>query len=81
MEKYKVELLVSNCCGVLSRVASVYSRRGYNIDSLHVDGFENSDLSRMVIASQGDEYAQTQIVRQLSKLYDIKEVKLLTQAL
>ncbi len=78
MENFTVELLVSNCCGVLGRIASVYSRRGHNIDSLHVDETESLGLSRMLIASKGDEYARTQIVRQLSKLYDIRDVKLLT---
>lgn len=82
MRNYTVELVVFNRHGVLNRVANVYSRRGYNIDSLHVDADKarSPGVSRMVIASQGDEYAQTQVIRQLSKLYDVMEVKLLADA-
>jgi acetolactate synthase-1/3 small subunit len=79
MEKFSVELLVSNHYGVLNRITGLYARRGYNIDSLHVNETENPDLSRMMIVSKGDEYIQTQMVRQLSKLYDVKEVTLMTQ--
>jgi acetolactate synthase-1/3 small subunit len=79
MEKFTVELLVSNHYGVLNRITGLYARRGYNIDSLYVNETENPELSRMMIVSKGDEYIQTQMVRQLSKLYDVKEVTLLTQ--
>lgn len=79
MEKFAIELIVSNHYGVLNRITGLYSRRGYNIDSLHVDATENPELSRMLIVSKGDEYIQTQMVRQLSKLYDVKEVALLTR--
>jgi acetolactate synthase-1/3 small subunit len=79
MEKFSVELLVSNHYGVQNRITGLYARRGYNIDSLYVNETENPDLSRMMIVSKGDEYIQTQMVRQLSKLYDVKEVTLLTK--
>ncbi|MDR0320793.1 MAG: acetolactate synthase small subunit [Treponema sp.] len=79
MEKFSVELLVSNHYGVLNRITGLYARRGYNIDSLYVNETENPDLSRMMIVSKGDEYIQTQMVRQLAKLYDVKEVTLLTK--
>jgi acetolactate synthase-1/3 small subunit len=79
MEKFSVELLVSNHYGVLNRITGLYARRGYNIDSLYVNETENPELSRMMIVSTGDEYIQTQMVRQLSKLYDVKEVTLLTK--
>jgi acetolactate synthase-1/3 small subunit len=79
MEKFSVELLVSNHYGVLNRITGLYARRGYNIDSLYVNETENPELSRMMIVSKGDEYIQTQMVRQLSKLYDVKEVTLLTK--
>ena len=77
MDSFTVELIVANHDGVLNRIANIYCRRGYNIDSLHVDATENLELSRMLIVSRGDEYVQAQIVRQLSKLYDIKKVTLL----
>jgi acetolactate synthase-1/3 small subunit len=79
MEKFSVELLVANHYGVLNRITGLYARRGYNIDSLYVNETENPELSRMMIVSKGDEYIQTQMVRQLSKLYDVKEVTLMTQ--
>jgi acetolactate synthase-1/3 small subunit len=79
MEKFSVELLVSNHYGVLNRITGLYARRGYNIDSLYVNETENPEISRMMIVSKGDEYIQTQMVRQLSKLYDVKEVTLLTK--
>ncbi|MCL2479374.1 MAG: acetolactate synthase small subunit [Treponema sp.] len=79
MEKFTVELLVNNQFGVLNRITGLYARRGYNIDSLHVNETENPEFSRMLIVSKGDEYIQTQMVRQLSKLYDVKEVTLMAK--
>ena len=77
MDKLTIELTVANHYGVLSRVTGLYARRGYNIDSLHVNETEDPELSRMLIVSRGDEYVQTQMVRQLLKLYDVKDVALM----
>ena len=79
MERFTIELLVHNRFGVLNRITGLYARRGYNIDSLHVNETENPEFSRMLIVSKGDEYIQTQMERQLSKLYDVKEVTLMAQ--
>ena len=79
MEKFTVELIVSNRYGVLNRITGLYAKRGYNIDSLHVSETENPLISRMLITSKGDEYTQTQMVRQLEKLYDVEKVILMTQ--
>ncbi len=79
MDKFSVEMVVANHYGVLSRITGLYSRRGYNIDSLYVNETENPSLSRMLIVSRGDEYTQTQMVRQLSKLYDVREVTLMAK--
>jgi len=79
MEKFTIELLVSNHYGVLNRVTGLYAKRGYNIESLYVSETENHDVSRMLIVSTGDEYVQTQMVRQLGKLYDVQEVALMTR--
>jgi len=79
LERFTVELIVANRYGVLNRITGLYARRGYNIDSLHVNETENPEKSRMLITSRGDEYIQTQIVRQLSKLYDVHEVILMAQ--
>ena len=78
MERFTIELTVSNYSGVLNRITGLYARRGYNIDSLHVNETENPQYSRMLIVSQGDEYIQTQVVRQLSKLHDVQEVILMS---
>jgi acetolactate synthase-1/3 small subunit len=79
LEKFAIELVVANHYGVLNRITGLYARRGYNIDSLHVNETENPELSRMLIVSKGDEYARTQMVLQLSKLYDVKTVDLMAK--
>jgi acetolactate synthase I/III small subunit len=79
VEKFTVELTVSNHYGVLNRITGLYARRGYNIDSLHVNETENPERSRILITSKGDEYIQTQMARQLEKLHDVQEVILMTQ--
>ncbi|MCI8611625.1 MAG: acetolactate synthase small subunit [Clostridiales bacterium] len=77
MEKFTIELIVANRYGVLNRITGLYARRGYNIDSLNVNETADPQFSRMLIVSRGDAYIQTQMVRQLSKLYDVKEVTLM----
>jgi len=78
-EKFTVGLIVSNRFGVLNRVAGLYSKRGYNIDSLAVGVTENPRFSRMTIVSTGDDYMKEQVVRQLRKLHDVKTVTLFKQ--
>lgn len=76
-EKFTVGIIVSNHFGVLNRVAGLYAKRGYNIDSLAVGETENPAYSRMTIVSTGDEYMKNQVLRQLEKLHDVKMVVLL----
>jgi len=78
-KKFTVGIIVSNHFGVLNRVAGLYAKRGYNIDSLAVGETENPAFSRMTIVSTGDEYMKTQVLKQLSKLHDVKLVLLLEQ--
>jgi len=78
-EKFVVGIIVSNHFGVLNRVAGLYAKRGYNIDSLAVGETENPKYSRMTIVSTGDEYMKNQVLRQLEKLHDVKMVVLLEQ--
>ena len=73
-EKFVIGIIVSNHFGVLNRVAGLYGKRGYNIDSLAVGVTENPDFSRMTIVSTGNEYMREQVVRQLEKLHDVKKV-------
>ena len=70
--KFTVGIIVSNHFGVLNRVAGLYAKRGYNIDSLAVGETENPEFSRMTIVSTGDEYMKNQVLRQLEKLHDVK---------
>lgn len=76
-EKFTVGIIVSNHFGVLNRVAGLYAKRGYNIDSLAVGETENPAFSRMTIVSTGDEYMKDQVLKQLEKLHDVKMVVLL----
>lgn len=76
-EKFTVGIVVSNHFGVLNRVAGLYGKRGYNIDSLAVGETEDPEFSRMTIVSTGDEYMKEQVVRQLKKLHDVKMVTIL----
>ena len=78
-EKFTVELIVSNRYGVLNRITGLYARRGFNIDSLHVNETENPEKSRMLISSKGSAYVQKQMARQLSKMYDVLDVTLMVQ--
>jgi acetolactate synthase-1/3 small subunit len=71
-------VLVSNQFGVLTRVAGLFARRGYNIDSLTVGETEDPAYSRMTIVARGDDYMKSQIVKQLEKLYDVKEIRVLS---
>ncbi|MDR2509123.1 MAG: acetolactate synthase small subunit [Spirochaetaceae bacterium] len=66
-----LSVLVENRAGTLSRVSGLFSRRGFNIDSLTVGETENPAVSRMTIAVSGDEAVLEQIVKQLSKLVDV----------
>ena len=77
MERFAVGLIVSNRFGVLNRIAGLYAKRCYNIDSLSVGETEDPEYSRMTIVSTGDEYMKDQVVRQLEKLIDVKAVALL----
>lgn len=75
-EKFTVGLVVNNHYGVLNRVTGLFSKRGYNIDSLAVGETENPAYSRITIVCTGDEYMREQVVRQLEKLHDVIQVVL-----
>jgi acetolactate synthase-1/3 small subunit len=68
--KHVISMRVHNRPGVLSRVAQVFARRGFNIDSLVVSRGHQPDFSRMTIQCQGDTAVLDQIVKQLNKLVD-----------
>jgi acetolactate synthase-1/3 small subunit len=68
-------MLVENHAGVLSRVSGLFSRRGYNIDSLSVGVTEDPDYSRITVVTRGDDMVIEQICRQVAKLVDAVKVK------
>ncbi len=72
--KHTLAVLVENRSGVLSRVASLFSRRGYNIDSLAVGVTEDPKTSRMTIVVDGDDHVLEQVTKQLNKLVDVIKV-------
>ncbi|RII32718.1 acetolactate synthase small subunit [Clostridium chromiireducens] len=74
MEKHVLSALVKNSSGVLSRVSGLFSRRGYNIDSLTVGRTEDPSISRMTITLMGDENVLEQVKKQLNKLEDVIRV-------
>ena len=71
MDKFVLSVFVENKAGVLSRVSGLFSRRGYNIDSLTVCETSNPMQSRMTIVVKGDEYILEQIQKQLAKLVEV----------
>jgi acetolactate synthase-1/3 small subunit len=76
--RHIVSLLMENEAGALSRVAGLFSARGYNIESLTVAPTEDATLSRMTIVTTGSEDVIEQIIKQLNKLVDVVKVLDLT---
>ena len=74
-QQHTITVLVDNKPGVLSRVAGLFSRRGYNIESLAVSITENPEVSRMTLVVNGDEQEVEQITKQLHKLIDVSKVQ------
>ncbi len=74
MERIVIAALVRNRFGVLARVAGMFRRRGYNIDTLTVGETENHDFSRITVTFSVDEATKTQIMRQLAKMPDVVKV-------
>jgi acetolactate synthase-1/3 small subunit len=72
--RHTISVLVENKFGVLTRVAGLFSGRGYNIDSLNVAPTQDPTASRMTIVTRGDDATLEQIVKQLNKLPEALEV-------
>src|SRR6266576_1567260 len=77
--KHTVSVLVENRFGVLSRVAGLFSARGYNIESLSVGETLDPTVSRMTIVVHGDEVVIEQVPKQLHTLIDVIKVRDLTE--
>jgi acetolactate synthase I/III small subunit len=73
--RHTISVLVENKFGVLTRVAGLFSGRGFNIDTLNVAPTQDATMSRMTIVTRGDDKTVDQIVKQLEKLVDSIEVQ------
>ena len=77
MSKFVIAVYVENKFGVLTRVTSMFTRRGFNIDALTVGETESADYSRITISLSGDGYAREQLINQIKKLVPVKKVDVL----
>ena len=75
--QFVIAVYVDNKFGVLTRVTSMFTRRGFNIDALTVGETESPEYSRITICLSGDGYAREQLINQLRKLYNVKKVDVL----
>ena len=76
--KKTISIKVYNESGVLTRISTVFSSRGFNIDSIAVGPTENSEISRIILVLLGDNQTIEQIIKQLNKLIQVIEVKDIT---
>ena len=72
--KHTIAVIVENKSGALTRIAGLFSRRSFNIESLSVGATDNPDYSRMTLSVQGDEDVLEQVIKQLSKLINVIRV-------
>jgi acetolactate synthase-1/3 small subunit len=72
--KHTIAVVVENKSGVLTRIAGLFSRRSFNIESLSVGATDNPEYSRMTLSVQGDEVVLEQVIKQLSKLINVIRV-------
>ena len=77
VNQFVIAVYVENKFGVLTRVTSMFTRRGFNIDALTVGETECPDYSRITISLSGDGYAREQLINQLKKLINVKKVEVL----
>ena len=80
MNKFVIAVYVDNKFGVLTRVTSMFTRRGFNIDALTVGETECPEYSRITICLSGDGYAKEQLINQLRKLINVKKVEVLEES-
>lgn len=75
MQKKVFQILADNTSGVLSRISGLFSRRGYNIESITAGGTADPRFSRITIVATGDDEILEQIEKQVAKLVDVRDVK------
>lgn len=77
MKQRVLSLLVDNTAGVLSRISGLFSRRGYNIESISAGVTTDPKFTRITVVCNGDPLALEQITSQLAKLVDVRDIKVL----
>ena len=75
MRQMVLSLLVNNEAGVTSRISGLFTRRGYNIDSITAGVTGDKNISRITVVVEGDENVHEQVIKQLSKLEDVIDIK------
>ena len=76
MKDFTIEMTIKNQYGALNRITSLYMKRRFEIKAMNMELCENPDFAIMKISSSGDERVQNQALRQLNKLYDVMNVKI-----
>ena len=79
MKRYVIGVRVENKYGVLARISGLFMRKGFNIDSVASGETEDPNFSRITIAMRGDDYDCSQLINQLRKLFNVKQVQLLEE--
>ena len=78
-KKFIIAVYVENKAGVLTRVTGMFTRRGFNIETLTVGATEREEFSRITICMRGDKYVQEQMINQLKKLFVVKKVEVIEE--
>ena len=76
-DKFAFSILVTNQPGVLTRIASLLSQRDFNVDTFTSGYIEDNEYARVTITASGDSRKKEQMLRQISKLYDVKKVEVM----
>ena len=79
MERYVLIIIADNRANVLARIAALFARRRFNIDTITASGTSNPEISRITIVTRGDEDILNQVIAQTQKLQDVREVFVLEQ--
>lgn len=79
MERYVLIIIADNRANVLARIAALFARRRFNIDTITASGTSNPEISRITIVTRGDEDILNQVIGQTQKLQDVREVFVLEQ--
>ncbi len=78
-KKVVFQLLVDNKFGILSRISGLFSRRGYNIDSITAGVTADPKITRITIVTHGDDDILDQIEKQVAKLVDVRDIRILNR--